>query len=41
VAKPEQIFDFYRSRGFELMKLKTCAGSHGCNEFVFLKRSLA
>ncbi len=37
VAKPEQIFDFYRSRGFNLTKLKTCAGSHGCNEFVFIK----
>lgn len=37
VAKPEQIFDFYRARGFELCRMKTCAGSHGCNEFVFRK----
>lgn len=38
VAKPEEIFDFYRKREFELMKLKTCAGGIGCNEYVFLKR---
>jgi 2-polyprenyl-6-hydroxyphenyl methylase/3-demethylubiquinone-9 3-methyltransferase len=35
VAKPEQIFYFYRSKGFLLERLKTCAGGHGCNEFVF------
>jgi 2-polyprenyl-6-hydroxyphenyl methylase/3-demethylubiquinone-9 3-methyltransferase len=35
VAKPEEVFDFYYSRGFALLKLKTCAGGHGCNEFVF------
>ena len=35
VARPEQIFDFCRERGFELCKLKTCAGGHGCNEFLF------
>lgn len=37
VAKPEEIFDFYRDRGFELKRLKTVAGGHGCNEFVFEK----
>jgi SAM-dependent methyltransferase len=37
VATPEQIFDFYRSRGFSLTKLRTCGGSLGCNEFVFEK----
>ena len=36
VAKPEQIFDFYKARGFSLQRLK-CAGSLGCNEFVFRK----
>jgi 2-polyprenyl-3-methyl-5-hydroxy-6-metoxy-1,4-benzoquinol methylase len=36
VAKPEEIFDFYRKKGFQLMKLKTCAGGIGCNEFVFI-----
>lgn len=35
VAKPEQIFDFYRARGFVLTRLKTCGGGLGCNEFVF------
>ena len=38
VAKPEEIVDFYRTRGFELAKLKTVAGSLGCNEFVFERR---
>jgi len=36
VAKPEQIFDFYRRRGFELRRMVTCAGGLGCNEFVFV-----
>jgi len=35
VAKPEEIFDFYRSRNCELLALKTCGGGLGCNEFVF------
>jgi len=38
VAKPEQIFDFYRERGFVLQQLKTDGGS-GCNEYVFQKSS--
>ncbi len=37
VARPEEIFEFYRQRGFVLVKLKTCGGGHGCNEFVFEK----
>jgi 2-polyprenyl-3-methyl-5-hydroxy-6-metoxy-1,4-benzoquinol methylase len=37
VAKPEEIFDFYRGKGFHLAKLKTCAGRSGCNEFVFMR----
>ena len=37
VATPEQIFDFYRQRGFSLTRLRTCGGSMGCNEFVFQK----
>lgn len=39
VAKPEQIFDFYRARGFELRRLQTQAGGIGCNEYVFQSRS--
>jgi 2-polyprenyl-6-hydroxyphenyl methylase/3-demethylubiquinone-9 3-methyltransferase len=35
VAKPEEIFDFCRPRGFELEKLRTVGGGFGCNEFVF------
>ncbi len=39
VAKPEEIFQFFKSRGFQLEKLKTCAGGClGCNEFVFVKK---
>lgn len=38
VAKPEEILDFYRERGFELRRMTTCAGGHGCNEFVFAAR---
>lgn len=37
VARPEQIFHFYRKRGHVLLGLKTCGGGHGCNEFVFEK----
>jgi 2-polyprenyl-6-hydroxyphenyl methylase/3-demethylubiquinone-9 3-methyltransferase len=37
VATPEQIFDFYRERGFGLTRLRTAGGSLGCNEFVFQK----
>ena len=39
VAKPEQITDFYRDKGFELTRMKTCAGGIGCNEFVFKRKS--
>lgn len=35
VARPEQIFDFYRDRGFTLHRLRTEGGDLGCNEFVF------
>lgn len=39
VARPEEIFDFFISKGFTLIKLKTCAGGHGCNEFVFKNKA--
>lgn len=35
VAKPEEIFSFYRRRGFHLEQLETCGGGLGCNQFVF------
>lgn len=38
VAKPEEIFEFYRQRGFELLRLKTRGGGHGCNEYMFAKK---
>lgn len=41
VATPEQIFDFYRGRGFTLVRLHTCGGTLGCNQFVFRKTGRA
>lgn len=37
VAKPEEIFEFFKMRGFKLQKLKTCGGGIGCNEFLFVR----
>jgi 2-polyprenyl-3-methyl-5-hydroxy-6-metoxy-1,4-benzoquinol methylase len=37
VAKPEEIFDFYRARGFRLTKMKCGGVGLGCNEFVFVR----
>jgi len=39
VAKPEEIFDFYRARGFTLTKIKCGAVGLGCNEYVFQRMS--
>jgi 2-polyprenyl-3-methyl-5-hydroxy-6-metoxy-1,4-benzoquinol methylase len=36
VAKPEEIFEYFKKKGFILTKLKTTLGL-GCNEFVFRK----
>lgn len=35
VARPEQVLDFLRARGFVLERMVTCGGRMGCNEFVF------
>jgi 2-polyprenyl-6-hydroxyphenyl methylase/3-demethylubiquinone-9 3-methyltransferase len=35
VAKPEQVFRFYRDSGFVLLEMTTAGGGHACNEFVF------
>ena len=35
VAKPEEIFRFYRELGFQLVELMTCGGGLGCNQYVF------
>ncbi len=37
VAKPEQVLDALRPRGFTLEAMKTCGAGHGCNEFLFRK----
>lgn len=37
VAKPEEIFGFFRDRGFSLRRMVTHAGGGDCNEFVFLR----
>jgi 2-polyprenyl-3-methyl-5-hydroxy-6-metoxy-1,4-benzoquinol methylase len=37
VAKPEQVFDACRPKGFVLQRLVTCRGGGGCNQFVFVK----
>jgi 2-polyprenyl-3-methyl-5-hydroxy-6-metoxy-1,4-benzoquinol methylase len=39
VAKPEEVFDFFRARGFALSRLKTEGCGHGCNEYVFQRAS--
>lgn len=40
VARPEEVFSFFRERGFVLIYLNTCGGRQGCNEFVFERPSL-
>lgn len=37
VARPEEIFEFFQERGFQLVGLKTCGGGLGCNEFLLRK----
>lgn len=39
VSKPEEVLDFARKDGFNLISLNTCGGGLGCNEFVFTKSS--
>ncbi len=36
-AAPEEVFDFYRARGYHLAKMKCGGVGLGCNEFVFQK----
>jgi 2-polyprenyl-6-hydroxyphenyl methylase/3-demethylubiquinone-9 3-methyltransferase len=40
VTTPGKVVAFFRERGFILEKLVTCAGSIGCNEFVFSKHRI-
>jgi 2-polyprenyl-3-methyl-5-hydroxy-6-metoxy-1,4-benzoquinol methylase len=39
VATPDEIFEFYKARGFALTKLKCGHVGLGCNEFVFAKKN--
>lgn len=39
VAKPDEIFRFYRDRKIVLKNMVTCVGCLGCNEFVFAHAS--
>lgn len=39
-ATPEEIFAFYRARGFALTKMRCGGVGLGCNEFVFMKDKL-
>lgn len=38
VAKPEEIFEFYKARGFALAKLRCGGVGLGCNEFVLVRK---
>lgn len=40
VSRPDEIFKFFHEKGYELVKLKTCGGGLGCNEYVFHKKSI-
>lgn len=35
VARPDEVFTFFKRRGFRLEFLRTAGSGHGCNEFVF------
>lgn len=37
VARPEEIFNFFKNQSFQLEKMTTVSGRMGCNEFVFKK----
>jgi 2-polyprenyl-3-methyl-5-hydroxy-6-metoxy-1,4-benzoquinol methylase len=39
VAKPEEIFDFYRARGFTLTRMQCGGVGLGCDQFVFTKEA--
>jgi 2-polyprenyl-3-methyl-5-hydroxy-6-metoxy-1,4-benzoquinol methylase len=41
VAKPEEVFAFLHSRGFQLERLATRAGGNGCNQYVFIRSGSA
>ena len=38
-ARPEEVFGFWRNRGYELRVVTTQGAGHGCNEFTFEKKA--
>jgi 2-polyprenyl-3-methyl-5-hydroxy-6-metoxy-1,4-benzoquinol methylase len=40
VATPDEIFEFYKAKGYSLTKLKCGGVGLGCNEFVFVKSNM-
>jgi 2-polyprenyl-6-hydroxyphenyl methylase/3-demethylubiquinone-9 3-methyltransferase len=38
VSTPEEIFDYFKARGYLLRKIRTVGGRMGCNEFVFQRQ---
>ncbi len=41
VSKPEEILQFYRRRGYTLLRMKTHGPGHGCNEYVLQRNPAA
>lgn len=39
VATPDEIFEFYKAKGYSLIKMKVGGVGLGCNEFVFRKNA--
>ena len=39
VSTPDEIFDYFKARGYQLRKIKTVGGRMGCNEFVFQRQA--
>jgi 2-polyprenyl-3-methyl-5-hydroxy-6-metoxy-1,4-benzoquinol methylase len=39
VSTPQQIFEYYKTLGYSLLKIKTVGGRLGCNEFVFQRNN--
>jgi 2-polyprenyl-6-hydroxyphenyl methylase/3-demethylubiquinone-9 3-methyltransferase len=40
-AKTDVVFDFYRTRGYSMTRMRCSAGPLGCNDFVFEKSGAA
>jgi 2-polyprenyl-3-methyl-5-hydroxy-6-metoxy-1,4-benzoquinol methylase len=38
VARPDEVFEFYFRRGFQLVRMTTVGMGHGCNEYVFVRQ---